>query len=73
MIRLTTSTVNWPRGYKTFSMLNSAEHKLYPAHKFIIYMRAFIKFYVLLLSPYLCFISFLYIDLYALADDAWIS
>ena len=20
----------WPRGYKTFSMLNSAEHEIYP-------------------------------------------
>ena len=25
-----------------------------------------------LLSPYLCFISFLYFDLYVLGDDAWI-
>ena len=25
--------VVWLRGYKTFSMLNSAEHKIYPAHK----------------------------------------
>ena len=31
-----------------------------------------IQFYVLL-SPYLCFISFLYLDLYVLGDDAWIS
>ena len=23
----------WPRGYKTFFMLNSAEHENYPAHK----------------------------------------
>ena len=23
----------WPRGYKSFFMLNSAEHKIYPAHK----------------------------------------
>ena len=23
----------WPRGYKTFSILNSAEHKNCPAHK----------------------------------------
>ena len=30
-----------------------------------------IQFY-LLLSPYLCFISFLYIDLYVLGDDALI-
>ena len=22
----------WPHGYKTFSMLNPAEHKIYPAH-----------------------------------------
>ena len=22
-----------PRGYKTFCMLNSAEHEIYPAHK----------------------------------------
>ena len=31
-----------------------------------------IQLYVLL-SPYLCFISFLYLDLYVLGDDAWIS
>ena len=31
-----------------------------------------IQFYVLL-SPYLCFISFLYLDLYVLGDDTWIS
>ena len=23
----------WPRGFKTFSMLNSGEHEIYPAHK----------------------------------------
>ena len=23
----------WPQGYKTFFMLNSAEHEIYPAHK----------------------------------------
>ena len=31
-----------------------------------------IQFY-LLLSPYLCFISVLYLDLYVLGDDALIS
>ena len=31
-----------------------------------------IQFY-LLLSPYLCFISFLYLNLYVLGDDALIS
>ena len=31
-----------------------------------------IQFYVLL-SPYLCLISFLYLDLYVLGDDAWIN
>ena len=31
-----------------------------------------IQFYVLL-SPYLCFISFSYLDLYVLGDNAWIS
>ena len=31
-----------------------------------------IQFY-LLLSPYLCFISLLYLDSYVLGDDAWIS
>ena len=36
------------------------------------FFRSGIKFYVLL-SPYLCFISFLYLDLYVLGDDAWIS
>ena len=34
-------------------------------------LRSGIQFY-LLLSPYLCFISFLYLDLCVL-DDAWIS
>ena len=29
--------------------------------------------FYLLLSPYLCFISLLYLDLYVLADDAVIS
>ena len=23
----------WPHGYKTFFMLNSAEHEIYPTHK----------------------------------------
>ena len=31
-----------------------------------------VQFY-LLLSPYLCFISFLYLDLYVLGDDALIN
>ena len=31
-----------------------------------------IQFY-LLLSPYLCFISFLYLNLYVLGDDSFIS
>ena len=31
-----------------------------------------IQFYIML-SPYLCFISFLYLDLYVLGDDALIS
>ena len=31
-----------------------------------------IQLYVLL-SPYLCFISFLYLDLYVLGDELWIS
>ena len=30
------------------------------------------QFYVLL-STYFCFISFLYLDLYVLGNDAWIS
>ena len=38
----------------------------------LIYMCSGIQFYVLL-SPYLCFSSFLYLDLYVLGDDAWIS
>ena len=25
--------VYWPRGYKTFFMLNSVEHEIFPAHK----------------------------------------
>ena len=31
-----------------------------------------IQFYVRL-SPYFCFISFLYLDLYVLGDDSWIG
>ena len=27
------STANRPRGYKTFFMLNSIEHEIFPAHK----------------------------------------
>ena len=27
------TTAVWPQGYKTFFMLNSAEHEIYPAHK----------------------------------------
>ena len=42
----------------------------------VVYLLGFlcsgIQFYVLV-SPYLCFISFLYLDLYVLGDDAWIS
>ena len=29
----TNANLTRPQGYKTFSMLNSAEHKIYPAHK----------------------------------------
>ena len=25
--------INWARGYKTFFMLNSIEHEIFPAHK----------------------------------------
>ena len=25
--------VTWPRDYKTFFILNSSEHEIYPAHK----------------------------------------
>ena len=25
--------INWPRGYRTFFMLNSNEHEIFPAHK----------------------------------------
>ena len=32
----------------------------------------FLLYSVVLLSPYLCFISFLYLDLYLLGDDSWI-
>ena len=35
------------------------------------FFRSGIQFYVLL-SPYLCFISFLYLDLYVLGDNSWI-
>ena len=31
-----------------------------------------IQLYVLL-SPYLCFISFLYLDIYVLGDNSWMS
>ena len=37
-----------------------------------IYFAPVVQFY-LLLSTYLCFISFLYLDLYVLGDDALIS
>ena len=28
------TTNAWPRGYKTFFMLNSVEHEIFPAHKY---------------------------------------
>ena len=28
------SVKNWPRGYKTFFMLNSVEHEIFPAQKY---------------------------------------
>ena len=31
--RIITTDETWSRGYKTFFMLNSAEHEIYPAHK----------------------------------------
>ena len=31
--------MTWPPGYKTFSMLNSTEHEVCPAHKCNIYER----------------------------------
>ena len=30
---LSATGLTWPRGYKTFFILNSAEHEIYPAHK----------------------------------------
>ena len=27
------SEKDWPRGYKTFFLLNSTEHEIFPAHK----------------------------------------
>ena len=38
----------------------------------LVFLCSGIQFY-LLLSPYLCFISLLYLDLYGLGDDALIS
>ena len=32
-IALIALLLSWPRGYKTFFMLNSNEHEIYPAHK----------------------------------------
>ena len=31
-VRSRISDKTWPKGYKTFPMLNSAEHEIYPAH-----------------------------------------
>ena len=30
---ISSSQMSWPQAYKTFSMLNSAEHEMYPTHK----------------------------------------
>ena len=43
-----------------------------PDFFFFKFLWCFLQFY-LLLSPYLCFISFLYLDLFVLGDDARIS
>ena len=56
--------LNYGRGWRR-------ETGLSPPVKYF-YFCSGIQFY-LLLSPYLCFISFLYLDLYVLGDDALIS
>ena len=40
---------------------------------FICFIFLFQYSVLVLLNHYLCFISFLYLDLYDLGDDAWIS
>ena len=49
-------------------------HLIFYIYIYIITLRCHILIKrVLLLSPYLCFISLLYLDLYVLGDDALIS
>ena len=33
----------WPQGYKTYLMLNSIEHEIYPAHKCFVDILTFIS------------------------------
>ena len=47
-------------------------HRGLPVGFLLLLLLLLLQFY-LLLSPYLCFISFLYLDLYVLGDDALIS
>ena len=61
-----------PQGCLRFVIVVFPEH----THLLFFYMLDFFcsgnQLY-LLLNPYLCFISFLYLDLYVLGDDALIS
>ena len=34
LVKQTAGKLVWPRGYKTFFMLNSAEHEIFSAHKY---------------------------------------
>ena len=54
---------------------NEIPHMLFHTESWVYLLDFFcsgIQFYVLL-SPHFCFISFLYLDLYDLGADAWIS
>ena len=43
------------------------------AHRGFTCLISFSPVFYVLLSPYFCFFSFLYLDLYVLGDNSWIS
>ena len=68
------------KGYEGFDLDLSVDERVGPGVVFLVSKPGFNcccllsgnQLYILL-SPYLCFISFLYLDMYVLGDEAWIS
>ena len=73
----TSDSMTAPSDLKTYLLMRwlgpDAASAIEPTEVLLLnFFCSIIQLYVLL-SPYLCFISFLYLDLYALGNDSWIS